>query len=253
MAFSVAQWHQRYTQQAQWSASLRAYLMAQIGIQPSTIMLDVGCGTGVLEKDLMSQYQTRVFGLDLDAQALQFARTYAPSSIFISGDAIALPFASGNFDITFCHFVLLWIQDVHQALAEMVRVTRPNGYVIALAEPDYGGRIDYPDELSQLGRWQQESLLQQGANPCMGRELRALFHQSGLKNVEAGVMGGQWADVNPGIENQLEWDVIAADLSGNPDFLEKASLLNKIDQLSREAGQRILFVPTFYAIGVVRE
>jgi precorrin-6B methylase 2 len=47
MAFSVAQWHQRYTQQAQWSASLRAYLMAQIGIQPSTIMIDVGSGTGV--------------------------------------------------------------------------------------------------------------------------------------------------------------------------------------------------------------
>ena len=62
----------------------------------------------------------------------------------------------------------------------MVRVTHPGGFVLALAEPDYGGRIDYPTELSQIGDWQKNALKQQGANPLMGRELRSIFSHAGI-------------------------------------------------------------------------
>ena len=32
---------------------------------------------------------------------------------------------------------------------------------MALAEPDYGGRIDYPEQLGHIGRWQAQALRKQ--------------------------------------------------------------------------------------------
>ena len=89
------------------------------------------------------------------------------------GDAHQLPLADGCFDVCLCHFLLLWVTDPIQVLQEMYRVTRSGGVVMALAEPDYGSRIDYPQELSLLGKWQMDSLEQQGADPFIGRKLRA--------------------------------------------------------------------------------
>ncbi|PWB50893.1 MAG: hypothetical protein C3F13_15410 [Anaerolineales bacterium] len=251
MVFSIAQWHQRYMQQAQWSASLRAYLYSRVGMRPSTKVLDVGCGTGVLEKELDNRFRAPSVGLDIAISALDFAQSYSRASRFVAGDACSIPFASQSFDITQCHFLLLWLKDVRQALCEMSRVTRSMGFVIALSEPDYGGRIDYPNELVQLGTWQTQALQQQGANPFIGRELRALFHEAGLINIETGVMGGQWAKTEPKSEFGLEWDVVCSDLSNNSTFIQQADQLKQIDQHSRDAGQRILFIPTFYAIGQV--
>jgi SAM-dependent methyltransferase len=61
-------------------------------------------------------------------------------------DRHTLPFQP-VFDVTFCHFLLLWVSNPEKVVAEMGRVTRPGGSV-RLAEPDYGGRIDYPESLS---------------------------------------------------------------------------------------------------------
>ena len=88
------------------------------------------------------------------------------------------------FDITFCHFLLLWVQHPLQALSEMQRVTRPGGFVLALAEPDYDHRLDTPASLTLLGRWQAESLRRQGADPGIGARLADLFRQTGLQIVE---------------------------------------------------------------------
>ena len=74
----------------------------------------------------------------------------------------------------------------------MKRVTRPGGTVAALAEPDYGGRIDFPDSLGELGQWQAFALGSQGANPNVGRRLMAEFIAADLDSVESGLMGGQW-------------------------------------------------------------
>ena len=64
--------------------------------------------------------------------------------------------------------------------------------MLACAEPDYGGRIDYPDELSEIGRLQMMSLARQGANPQVGRKLKAILREAGIREVEVGILGGQW-------------------------------------------------------------
>ncbi len=122
---------------------------------------------------------------------------------------------------------------------------------MALAEPDYGGRIDYPDELSVIGKWQIDSLLQQGADPLIGRKLRTLFATSGLNQIEAGVLGGEWKTASLGTEQESEWAVIRSDLAREPEKLSRLDKLYQIDQQAQEHNERILFVPTFYAWGRV--
>lgn len=252
MSLTTAEWHQRYLQQASWTQNLRAYLFSKAGMQKAATILDVGCGTGVLEHELLSYTLSRTYAVDIDYPRLSYARQYAPQSIYSLSDARALPYADTSFDITFCHFLLLWVSESLRALQEMVRVTHPAGYVIALAEPDYGGRIDFPPELTRIGAWQTESLKEQGANPYLGRELRSIFYNAGLVEVEVGVMGGVWGAESSDQDALLEWDVIHSDLQLNDEFLRQANKLEAIDQASRNTGQRLLFVPTFYAIGMVK-
>jgi SAM-dependent methyltransferase len=92
-----------------------------------------------------------VIGLDRDQQVNEYARRSHPGAACITGLGERLPFPDSSFDLVCCHFLLLWVADPLNVLTEMLRVTRPGGGVLCLAEPDYGGRIEYPESLSALG------------------------------------------------------------------------------------------------------
>jgi SAM-dependent methyltransferase len=243
-------WHTRYLQQARWTAQLRAYLFQKAGLAAANHVLDLGCGTGALLDGLPVKPGAAVFGLDLSLPSVQQALIHAPSASLTCADGIYLPYADSVFDIVFCHFVLLWTLDPLKVVAEMRRVTRPGGGVLALAEPDYGGRVDYPVELTALGRWQAESLQKQGADPEIGRKLAGIFARAGLKHVETGVMGGEWASPSLPGEIHLEWAVLESDLAEQIPF-QDIQKMKRIDAAARQNGERILFVPTFYAWGTV--
>jgi ubiquinone/menaquinone biosynthesis C-methylase UbiE len=241
-------WHARYLQQARWTAQLRSYLLGRTGLQSAAHVLELGCGTGALLADF--PFQHGLHGLDLNFAALTQAARHAPGARLVCGDASCLPLPPAAFDLVFCHFLLLWVKDPLQVLSEMRRVTRPGGVVLAFAEPDYGGRIDYPFELAELGRWQVDSLRTQGADPLIGRQLAALFQQAGLAQVESGVLGGEWkAAAASSVEHELEWQVLRADLARQ---IPAADLqkMQRLDAAARQAGARILYVPTFYAWGI---
>ena len=180
------EWHKRFVQQAAWTSELRQYLFKRAGMQVARRVLEVGCGTGAILSGLVTP--AAVHGLDLEPARLAEARRHAPQAILACADALWLPYASGVFDITFCHFLLLWVQDPLQALREMKRVTRPGGSILALAEPDYNARVDKPDALAALGRWQAESLRRQGADPGLGSRLAELFRQAGIPLIETGCL-----------------------------------------------------------------
>lgn len=251
MERTTYQWHQRFIQQAQWTQNIRRHLFSYVSIKPSTKLLDVGCGTGVLENEFHALFSIEPYGIDINNHHLRFAQGYTPEGLYLQGDGLKLPFHSKTFDISLCHFYLLWLKEPLHGIIEMIRVTQSNGYVLALAEPDYGGRIDFPDELSKVGEWQADALKDQGANPQIGRQLRYLFHKAGLAEVEVGVLGGEWRDRRTGYEHEQEWDVLSEDLADNVDFHHRAAELKMLDLTAVENNQRILFVPTFYAIGKV--
>ena len=215
-------------------------------------VLEVGCGTGAILAELPESV-TLTAGLDLDFAFLSLAQRSDPRARLTQGDALALPYADRAFDAALCHFLLLWVADPFQVLREMARVTRPGGAVLALAEPDYGGRVDFPAELAALGAWQRESLRRQGADPLMGRRLAGLFHKAGLKNVETGVLGGQWSGFPDWDAWESEWAVLESDLTQTSETVNipEVQKLKALDRSATERGERVLFVPTFYAWGSV--
>lgn len=247
---SPQEWHQRYTLQARWTADLRHYLFSQVHLESARAVLEVGCGSGVIAADTQQYTPAAVFGIDLRPDILSVGKQAGAAPRCACANVFSLPFSQAAFDITFCHFLLLWLEDAALGLSEMCRVTRPGGAVLALAEPDYGGRIDHPAPLVPLGRLQAEALLQQGADPQMGRKLSGLFYQAGLKNVQTGLLGGQWRELPSPQSLASEWLVLQADLEG---LISPARLadLRHVEETAWAAGQRVLFVPTFYALGFV--
>lgn len=243
------QWHHRFTQQSRWTAQVRRALLDGLNLKLSHSALEVGCGTGVIASDVLrlSPY-THVHGIDLRLDFLQLARHENPALALSTANGLALPFADSTFDFTFCHYLLLWIHDPVALLREMARVTRPGGAVLALAEPDYGGRIDYPAELGAIGQQQAAALRRQGADPNTGRRLAKLFNAAGLHNVRCAVLGGQWGEPVPVEEIEAEWRMLAEDLEGSitPAELEA---YRQMDAEAWGSGERVLYVPTFYGWG----
>jgi ubiquinone/menaquinone biosynthesis C-methylase UbiE len=91
-------------------------------------ILEVGCGTGLLLERLAT-FARSARGIDLSPGMLAHAKA---RGLEVSvGSATELPFANASFDLTCSFKVLPHVQDIKRALAEMARVTRPGGTVIA--------------------------------------------------------------------------------------------------------------------------
>jgi SAM-dependent methyltransferase len=255
MSLSLEAWHDRYTHQARWTQDLRRYLFQRAGIEFARRILEVGCGTGAILSSINDYTQGWIAGLDLNPARLDLTRRHAPQGSFLAGDAHDLPFANASFDLCFCHFLLLWVSNPEMVIAEMARVTRPGRPVLALAEPDYGGRIDYPDYLIRIGDLQKAALRLQGAEPYTGRLLAKIFSNAGLVEIETGVLGGQWPASQSLDDLVSEWQVLESDLIQIPEALLKEASgidldrLKRLDFEARQRGERVLFVPTFYALG----
>jgi ubiquinone/menaquinone biosynthesis C-methylase UbiE len=235
-------WHSRYLQQAEWTHDLRVYLFEQAGLANARHVLEVGCGTGAILRELNASVS--IHGLDLDPAALSKCRVNALTVSLTRGDGFSLPYADKSFDIVYCHFLLLWVNDPLQVVREMARVGLT---VLALAEPDYSQRVDEPDELKVLGQWQIEALRRQGANPFFGAQLAETFYQAGIKIIETGPIQSQ-ARMRSAEDWENEWAVIEADLAGwvPSDEIQK---MKKIDKTARNRNERTLHVPTFFAWG----
>jgi SAM-dependent methyltransferase len=250
MKLTVTEWHQRFCQQARWTYQVRAYLFERAGLGPATRVLDVGCGTGAILQEIEHAPQPpALFGLDIAGEHLGHAQQITSTPALLQADAHIMPYADASFDVTCCHFLLLWVGDPHRVLAEMRRVTRPGGAVLALAEPDYGGRIDHPAMLIPIGSAQTAALQTMGADPLLGRKLRALFQECGLAEIETGVLGGQWDTGNSQVDVELEQKMLRYDLAAIEADDEKLNELLAIDTQAWKAGKRTLFIPTFYAFG----
>lgn len=212
-------------------------------------MLDIGCGTGAVARDVLSSTSgMSLTGIDIDLGSLQFAQRMSSAIPLAAGDAHASPFGDRSFDAAFFHFVLLWLADAGEALAEAARVTRVGGHVIAIAEPDHEARIDAPEGLEALGRMQIESLRRQGGDTRFGRKLGGLLEAADLADVRFGVIGGEWQRQDRAELIGSEWSMLQRDL----EMTMTEGEIDRLQRLDREAwgaGTRVLFVPTFFGIG----
>lgn len=161
-----------------------AFLMPQ----PAHAILDVGCGTG---DDLLAVWPqlgpaARLYGLDNDpamvAEAQKRAAATGAGIQWRVGDAAALPYESASMDRVRADRVFQHLQAPAQVLAEMKRVTRPNGWIMA-ADLDWGTLVlshPQPALTAKLLEFHRSRLV----NGCIGRQLWGLFNDAGLADVE---------------------------------------------------------------------
>ena len=112
----------------QWPARL----IERSNVAHGNRVLDVGCGTGVLSRELLAAVgsQGAVTGLDLSESMLGVARQHAPAARFERGDAADLPFLDDEYDAVFSAFMLMFVPDPVTAVREMQRVLRPEGALV---------------------------------------------------------------------------------------------------------------------------
>jgi ubiquinone/menaquinone biosynthesis C-methylase UbiE len=99
-------------------------------------VLEIGLGQGT-ESEQLIRRGARWSGLDLTAESV--ARVRARLSIrdlrhddLKQGSALAIPYQDNSFDYVFSHGVLHHIPDIHTAQAEIQRVLRPGGTLVAM-------------------------------------------------------------------------------------------------------------------------
>jgi len=91
-------------------------------------VLECGAGTGLL-LERMAGFAASAKGIDLSPGMLEKAR--ARGLDVREASVTAIPFADASFDVTCAFKVLAHVPELGQALAEMARVTRPGGVVLA--------------------------------------------------------------------------------------------------------------------------
>jgi len=100
-------------------------------------ILDVGCGEGEsLSRFLQLGFSPgNLYGIDVIEERIDEGRKKYPNLNFVCDDATSMPFESDMFDLTLesTMFIQLTDEGLSQRIAdEMLRVTKPNGYLMLI-------------------------------------------------------------------------------------------------------------------------
>ncbi|MEU6168736.1 methyltransferase domain-containing protein [Streptomyces tanashiensis] len=150
-------------------------------------VLDVGAGPGhIAEAVLRARPDAEVTAFDGNPDRLA-AGTGNPAGDALvrhSGDARALPFDDGSFDLVYSRLMLQYVAERERAVAEMARVTRPGGRVVLF---DLDGQLVWHDPVGPALRAAldpvTEALAATGFDPHTGRRLFALARRAGLTDL----------------------------------------------------------------------
>jgi len=168
---------------------LRRRFLRWVPVGAGAHVLEVGCGTGVVARDLAALVgrRGRVSAVDTSATLLARARSLSrgvPGGpiVFRRVDGSRLPFGDRRFDVTLAITVILHVEDPVRVVKEMARVTRLGGRV-GLQDQDFGliGAAHPDRELTATILDGVAARIY--AEPHSGRRLGALLRTAGLADV----------------------------------------------------------------------
>lgn len=175
-AFEDPARNQVFTSDARW-------VFERLPLTAEDVILDVAAGTGHAARQLAASARTVVA---LDATEAMLARGQAQAAaercenvLFMRGDAAALPFLDGTFDVVVSRFAAHHFEHPEAVMAEMVRCARPGGHV-ALVDLVADEDPEVAAEQNRLERLRDPSHTRMLA----AIEMQALMTEAGLEAVD---------------------------------------------------------------------
>jgi len=161
-----------------------------LGVQAGECVLDVGCGSGAVTRDIARRVGPagRVVGVDPSPQFLVVARELADAAglgsglEFCEGSALHLPFPTGSFDVALAVTVLVHTPGGESAVAEMARVVRPGGRVGVFDLDTDMTTVTHPDR-ALTRRIVAAASDSSAVDGWLSRRLPSLFTRAGLEDV----------------------------------------------------------------------
>ena len=93
-------------------------------------MVEVGCGPGWFSAAVQRELGAEVVAVDTSERMVELARAEGVDASV--GDVQDLPFETGSFDGAAANWMLYHVPDVDRAAAELARVLRPGGRLVAI-------------------------------------------------------------------------------------------------------------------------
>jgi ubiquinone/menaquinone biosynthesis C-methylase UbiE len=172
---------------------LRGRLVELADLHPGDTAVEIGCGTGALLGDLAQAVGASGTAIGVEPQPSLAdeavkrlrARGHEANSEVRRESACRLSLESETAAACVAQSVLIHMPEdaLHEALSEMVRVTRPNGRVISADQDGDTWVIDHPDRrlTRRIVRFNTD---QRYADGWTGRRLLRLFRHAGLRHPE---------------------------------------------------------------------
>ena len=162
-------------------SKLAEWGLQQVSVGKGDTILDVGCGGGAMMRTLAAvAAEGKVYGVDHSEQSVAAARRAnrkgtAEGRVEIRKASVsALPFPDGLFDLVTAVETHYFWPDLPADMREILRVLKPGGTLVVLAEAYKGGKHD--QWLQKVGKLTKMVFL-------TAEEHRKLFSNAGYSDV----------------------------------------------------------------------
>lgn len=231
----------------------RRVTLEQLGLRAGEDVLDVGCGSGFLTLELARAVgeSGSVAALDLSGDMVDAARERCrglAQVTFGQGNVTALPMPPDSYDAVTCTQVLLYVEDVETALAQMVRVLRPGGR-LAVLETDWRGVVMNsadPGLTDAVYRAWDDAV----PSPNLPVRLEPLMRAAGLRDIRVTAIPLLNTEFDPGLfsVSSLDWLGSNAVRQGAVTQKESRRWREGLERLGRE-GEYFFCVNRFLFVG----
>ena len=230
----------------------RRVTLAALALQPGESVLDVGCGSGFLTAEIATAVGANgsVVAMDKSEEMVAATRERCQAMNQVAaqtGDVTALPMADQTYNAVTCTQVLLYVDQVEQALHEMVRVLKPGGR-LAVLETDWRGVVmasSYPEITAAVFRGWDQTV----PSPNLPTRLLPLMGQAGLEGVTATAIPLLNSKYDPSTfsVSSLGWMTATARKQGTISEQEAEQWRGDLEALGKQGGyffcvNRFLFV-----------
>ncbi len=237
------EYYESFIRELDDSKSFRQEIYETIGLEKARRVLEVGFRQGWLTEEIREHTTAQITAIDHDHINVADAAERIKGVEFFKDASEKLSMRDESFDVVICHYFFIWKTHPFKALMELKRVCKTGGYIVAMAEPDYSGWIEYPD--LQLGEYFYKAIQKEEGDPNIGKKLKSIFSSAGL-DTQLHINTRVWPHNE--LENCIanDWNILLQE-----GLITEEQYKNKVEEEMKVINDklRVIAFPIFTAVG----